>query len=125
MNCRSERFAFNSRRRSERHRGFSFTEIMFAVIILGVGFIMVAAIFPVAIQQAKSTSEETTAAAVARGAATYIGGVLTDGTGPGNSNCVAVAKQVSTGSGSIQVATVQQPGLTATGTTPALWDTVR
>jgi hypothetical protein len=39
---------------------------MFAVIILGIGFIMVAAIFPVAIQQTKLTVDETTAASVAR-----------------------------------------------------------
>lgn len=45
---------------------FSFTEILFAVMILGVGFIMVAAIFPVAIQQSKMTVDETTAAAIAR-----------------------------------------------------------
>ena len=42
--------------------GFTLTEIMFAVIILGIGFIMVAAIFPVALQQAKTTTEEVTAA---------------------------------------------------------------
>jgi type II secretory pathway pseudopilin PulG len=49
-----------------RSRGFSFTEILFAVIVLGIGFIMIAAIFPVAIQQGKLTSEEGTATAVAR-----------------------------------------------------------
>src|SRR4051794_15896094 len=50
-------------------RGFSFAEVMFAVIVLGVGFIMVAAIFPVAIQQTKSTADDTHAAAGAREAA--------------------------------------------------------
>ncbi|MGH7213993.1 MAG: PulJ/GspJ family protein [Tepidisphaeraceae bacterium] len=51
-----------------RRRGFSFTEVMFAVVILGVGFIMIAAIFPVAIQQTKATTEETQAASTARSA---------------------------------------------------------
>src|SRR2546421_8551326 len=49
-----------------RQRGFSFAEVMFAVIILGVGFIMIAALFPVAIRQSKSTADETSAAAFAR-----------------------------------------------------------
>ncbi|WP_428937570.1 hypothetical protein [Fontivita pretiosa] len=44
---------------------------MFAVIILGIGFIMVAAIFPVAIQQAKSTTEETNAASIALAASDF------------------------------------------------------
>src|SRR5690348_329057 len=82
-----------------RTRGFSFTEIMFAVIILGVGFIMVAAIFPVAIQQAKSTTEETTAAAIARGTATYVGSVLSDNVaGTGTTNCAANAASFTNGS---------------------------
>ncbi len=66
--------------------GFSFTEVMFAVIILGIGFIMVAAIFPVAIQQAKNTTEETTAAAIARGAANYAEQILRDGADPANTS---------------------------------------
>lgn len=49
-------------------RGFSFTEVLFAVVILGIGFIMVAAIFPVALTQTKTTGEETNAASVSRGA---------------------------------------------------------
>ena len=55
-----------SARRSADRRGFSFTEILFAVMILGIGFIMVAAIFPVAIQQTALTGDETVAAAIAR-----------------------------------------------------------
>ncbi len=39
---------------------------MFAVVILGIGFIMVAAVFPVAVQQTRSTSEEAAAAELAR-----------------------------------------------------------
>jgi len=53
-------------------RGFSFAEVMFAVVILGIGFIMVAAIFPVAIQQTQMTGEENIAAALARQAASSI-----------------------------------------------------
>jgi hypothetical protein len=49
--------------------GYSFPEVMFAVVVLGIGFIMIAAIFPVAIAQSKSTADESTAAAMARGAA--------------------------------------------------------
>lgn len=58
----------NFLRRNPIRRGFSFTEVLFAVMILGVGFIMIAAIFPVAIQQAQNTSSEGSAAAIARGA---------------------------------------------------------
>ena len=45
--------------------GFSFVEVLFAVMILGIGFIMTAAIFPVAIQQAHTASDESVSAAVA------------------------------------------------------------
>src|SRR5690242_5497720 len=47
---------------------FSLTEVMFAVIVLGIGFIMVAAMFPVSISQSRLTVEETSAAAIARNA---------------------------------------------------------
>jgi prepilin-type N-terminal cleavage/methylation domain-containing protein len=47
-------------------RGFSFVEVMFAVVILGVGFILVAAIFPVAISQNQATGEAASASAFAR-----------------------------------------------------------
>ena len=48
-----------------RKRGFSIVEVMFAIMILGVGFIMVAAIFPVAIQQNQANIEESTGRTVA------------------------------------------------------------
>src|SRR5688572_31350501 len=67
-----------SRDHRSARRGFSFTEVLFAVMILGVGFIMVAAIFPVAIQQARTTSEEGNAAAIARGAVSFIEQNLTN-----------------------------------------------
>jgi Tfp pilus assembly protein PilV len=46
----------------------TFIEVLFAVIILGVGFIMIAGVFPVAIQQTQSNIDESTASALARGA---------------------------------------------------------
>lgn len=52
--------------------GYSFTEVMFAVVVLGIGFVMLAAMFPVGIQQATLTSEETTAAGVVRGGLNYM-----------------------------------------------------
>ena len=61
------------RRPASARRGFSFAEVMFAVIILGIGFIMIAAIFPVAIQQTQTSGEESAAAAIAREAAATIG----------------------------------------------------
>ncbi|HEY8666054.1 MAG TPA: hypothetical protein VIL86_05280 [Tepidisphaeraceae bacterium] len=62
----------------------TFTEVMFAVILLGIGFIMLAAMFPVAIQQAKSTSEETEGAALGRSALNFMEqmSVLQNGTTP-------------------------------------------
>lgn len=40
-------------------RAFSIVEVLFAVMILGIGFILVAAMFPVAIQQTQATVDET------------------------------------------------------------------
>src|SRR2546421_9504922 len=65
-----------------RQRGFSFAEVMFAVIILGVGFIMIAALFPVAIRQSKSTADETSSAAFARVATNYVNDMASDPTMP-------------------------------------------
>ena len=53
-------------------RGFSFVEIMFAVMILGIGFILVAGIFPVALTQTQASGDETVASTVAREGANYI-----------------------------------------------------
>jgi type II secretory pathway pseudopilin PulG len=55
-------------RRSSARSGFSFIEVLFAVIILGIGFIMIAALFPVAIQQSTSISNETAGQLVCRDA---------------------------------------------------------
>src|SRR5688500_6037600 len=50
---------------SARRGGFTFTEVMFAVILLGIGFIMLAGMFPVAIQQTAQTQNETVGASLA------------------------------------------------------------
>lgn len=55
-----------------RRRGVTFTEVMFAVVILGIGFIMLAGMFPVAIIQTQNNIEETAAAAIAESAARYL-----------------------------------------------------
>jgi hypothetical protein len=57
--------------------GFSFAEILFAVMILGIGFIMVAAIFPVAIAQTAQSTEDTTAAANGEAAVDYVSKLAT------------------------------------------------
>ena len=57
---------------STLRRGFSFVEVLFAVMILGIGFIMVAGNFPVAISQTQTNGEETIGAAVARGGVEYL-----------------------------------------------------
>ena len=52
------------------HRlAFSLVEVLFAVMILGIGFIMVAAIFPVGIQQGRDAIDDTTGRTIARDAA--------------------------------------------------------
>ena len=48
--------------------GFTFIEVLFAVILLGIGFIMIAGVFPVAIQQTAAVSDETQGTAIARDA---------------------------------------------------------
>src|SRR5437868_13783322 len=67
-------------------RGFTFTEVMFAVILLGIGFIMLAGMFPVAIQQTQTNVEESTGAAIARAAAHYMEETLTDADVPPTGN---------------------------------------
>jgi prepilin-type N-terminal cleavage/methylation domain-containing protein len=53
-------------------RGFSLTEIMMAVGILGVGMTMVATIFPVAVDQTRRANDSTMAALCARSTAALI-----------------------------------------------------
>jgi hypothetical protein len=61
-------------------RGYSFPEVMFAVVVLGIGFIMLAAIFPVALSQSKLTNDETRASQIAQGAVTYLQSIAMDPT---------------------------------------------
>lgn len=49
--------------------GFSFIEVLFAVMILGIGFILIAGVFPVALSQTAASQEESSAATIARSAA--------------------------------------------------------
>jgi hypothetical protein len=65
-------------RPKNRRPGFSFTEILFAVMILAIGFIMVAAVFPVAIKQTEETVEETTGSSVAKGGASFMQRIAID-----------------------------------------------
>lgn len=57
-------------------RGFSFVELLFAVLILGIGLIMVAAIFPVGLTQTKANLDETRAAAGGRTAISQLDATL-------------------------------------------------
>ena len=49
-------------------RGLTFIELMFSTIILGVGMIIIAAAFPVAISEQRATLDEATVASLERGA---------------------------------------------------------
>jgi type II secretory pathway pseudopilin PulG len=66
------------RRRAAAPAGFSFVEVLFAVMILGIGFIMVAAIFPMAIQQTHTASDESVSASVAWNALNVIQSKFSD-----------------------------------------------
>jgi type II secretory pathway pseudopilin PulG len=70
--------------RSHRGRGFTFLEVLFAVIIVGIGFIMIAAIFPVAIAQTQANVSEATGVAVGRDAMRYLQGQLAVAIPPGS-----------------------------------------
>jgi Tfp pilus assembly protein PilV len=82
-----DRFTWTWHRRERRgfevimrgRAGYSFTEVMFAVVVLGVGFIMIAAMFPVAMSQQQSTQQETNAASLARSAMAYFEATATNG----------------------------------------------
>src|SRR6476620_7624896 len=57
---------------------FAFTEILFAVMVLALGFIMIAAMFPVTIRQTQSTVEETNGAHLAKGAVDYLQNIASE-----------------------------------------------
>ena len=72
--AKSRRHARTMGRGGRRARGYSFPEVLFAVAVLGIGFIMIAAIFPVALLQTQSTLEETIGTAVTRNGVSYLRG---------------------------------------------------
>jgi type II secretory pathway pseudopilin PulG len=53
----------------KRRGGFTFLEVLFAVMILGIGMIMVAAMFPAGIKQTQANVEDTAFMALGRGMA--------------------------------------------------------
>jgi type II secretory pathway pseudopilin PulG len=61
-----------------RCRGFTFIEVLFATIILGLGFIMIAAVFPAALQQSLTTSDETAGTLVCQDALRQIQTIAND-----------------------------------------------
>jgi hypothetical protein len=67
--CRNHSaFGFRHSAFGNRQSAFSFIEVLFAVILLGIGFIMIAGIFPVAIQQTAVVSNETEGTLITRDA---------------------------------------------------------
>ena len=58
------RNSFSIRLARSRTRGFTFIEILFAIMVLGIGFIMVAAMFPAALLQTRATVDDSTASGV-------------------------------------------------------------
>jgi type II secretory pathway pseudopilin PulG len=101
---------------SVRRSAFSFIEIMFAVIILGIGFIMVAALFPVAIQQTQASSNDVVATAYANELSQSLSSVLssTDLPPTGQSSAGAVPCYASIGP--VQVGNYNGPGSVAIAT---------
>jgi type II secretory pathway pseudopilin PulG len=64
--------------RATARGGFTFLEVLFAVILLGIGFIMIAAIFPVAIAQNTASANEDQGTLICRSAAQEAQGVASD-----------------------------------------------
>ena len=73
--------AFAPRR---RRGGFSFIEVLFAVMTLGLGFILIAALFPVSIRQTQATADESVGAGVVIDALAAIQAIASDETMPPN-----------------------------------------
>lgn len=77
--------------KGKARRGFSFAEVMFAVIVLGIGFIMIAAIFPVAISQTQESLSDTAGVTVGRTGSIVIANLLSEGGVPAQAGPPAVA----------------------------------
>lgn len=123
MNLSASKLAMQVRARGRRG-GFSFTEIMFAVIILGIGFIMVAAIFPVALQQSKNNTEEVSGASIARTASGYLAQAFNDSAFPSGTTAKTRTNLVPTGNSS-NPSVVDVLQFVSTGGGVSLWDAVR
>src|SRR3954462_12375820 len=65
-------------RRRRRRLGFAFTEVLFAVMVLGIGFIMIAAMFPVTIRQTQNTMGDVIGANEAKAALAYMQTIASD-----------------------------------------------
>lgn len=92
-------------------RGFTFTEILFAVLLLGVGFIMMAALFPISARQLQNSSTDAAGSSAGPAALRQIQAVV----GPG---------------GSMNLAAVNSSGKSGTVMTfgdasPAIWKQLR
>lgn len=111
---------------SVRRRGFSFAEVMFAVIIMGIGFIMVAAIFPVAIQQTRLTVDESTAAGVARQATAVLEQVVVSSETAAAGNMPLFPSTVTSSGQPPSVFPIRPRGvMPGNSPPPELWDRVR
>ncbi len=77
-----------------RHTAFTLTEVLFAVILLGIGFIMVAAMFPVAIQQNRTTTEQTAATQLARAGINHLQQIATDEVMPATAGNVRINSEL-------------------------------
>jgi hypothetical protein len=77
--------------RATRRGGFSFAEVMFAVIVLGIGFIMIAAIFPVAIGQTQASLSDSAGVTVGQTGVIAVTQLLQEGGTPVSLPTVPVA----------------------------------
>jgi prepilin-type N-terminal cleavage/methylation domain-containing protein len=74
--------AFDQFRSPARRPGFTFIEVLFAVIILGVGLIMIAAMLPVAIKQGQDTRNDIQGKVLTESAFAMLKSVATDASIP-------------------------------------------
>lgn len=65
-----------------RGRGFTFAEMLFAVMILGMGMILIAGIFPVAVRQTQQTVDNAVARETAQSGVSYVAAVADEVTMP-------------------------------------------
>jgi type II secretory pathway pseudopilin PulG len=77
-----EHRAPTTRQALRERRAFTFVELLFAIMLLAIGFIMVAASLPTAIVQSQETMDQTIAAQVAKGASEVVETIADDSTMP-------------------------------------------